>query len=309
MITAYPEYYKEFACIASDCRHNCCIGWEIDIDTNTAEKYKSIGGELGERMKRCIDWSGEPHFILGEGERCPFLNGRNLCDIILGLGESSICDICTDHPRFRTFLSERTEIGIGLCCEEAGRLIISRELPFALHEEGEGEYTADEDALMDLREEIFEIMNDTAFPVCRRIEAVFALCGAALPERAMEEWVRFYLGLERLDEGWTGCLQRLAGLEIDERDIESFMQSRAQWFTNLFNYFVYRHLFAALDDGDIASKVAFAALSCRIIAALLLTHGGEEDLETVVEYARMYSSEIEYSDENLYMIFDALLME
>ena len=78
MITAYPEYYKEFSCIASRCRHNCCIGWEIDIDPETAEKYRDVGGERGERMKNFIEWCGEPHFILGEGERCPFLNERNL---------------------------------------------------------------------------------------------------------------------------------------------------------------------------------------------------------------------------------------
>ena len=27
-----PSYYKKFKCIADKCHHNCCIGWEIDID-------------------------------------------------------------------------------------------------------------------------------------------------------------------------------------------------------------------------------------------------------------------------------------
>lgn len=308
MITAFPEYYNEFTCIASRCRHNCCIGWEIDIDEESAERYKAVEGPLAERMRRCINWSAaQPHFILGEGERCPFLNERNLCDIILGLGEDTICDICTDHPRFRTFLSERTEIGLGLCCEEAGRLIIGREAPFAIVEEGEGEYTANEDALMDLREEIFDIMNDAERPVCRRMEAVLNLCGAEKPERSMRDWAKLYLGLERLDEVWTDCMERLSTADYDETDIGPLMHSRPRWFANLFNYFIYRHLFSALDDGDIASKAAFAALSCRMIAALCLTHGASGDLETIVEYARMYSSEIEYSDKNLDLIFDELV--
>ena len=64
MIYAYPEYYKDFACIAGDCRHSCCIGWEIDIDEATAEKYRCCGGVLGERMQRGIDWQTDPpHFI------------------------------------------------------------------------------------------------------------------------------------------------------------------------------------------------------------------------------------------------------
>ena len=34
-------------------------------------------------VSACIDKSGEcPHFILGDKERCPFLNKNNLCDII-----------------------------------------------------------------------------------------------------------------------------------------------------------------------------------------------------------------------------------
>ena len=308
MITAYPEYYNEFSCIASRCRHNCCIGWEIDIDPSTAEKYRAAEGELGRRMAGCINWEAdEPHCSLGEGERCPFLNEQNLCDIILGLGEEAICDICTDHPRFRTYLSERTEVGLGLCCEEAARLIISRDKPFGLVEAGDGEYSLDEDALVDLREEIFDIMNDTERPICRRMEAVLSLCGAEMPKGGMRDWAHFYMGLERLDEAWTACLERLINADYDETDIGPLMHSRARWFANLFNYFIYRHLFTALEDGDIASKVRFAALSCRMIAALLLTHGAKGDIETIAEYARMYSSEIEYSDKNLDLIFDELI--
>ena len=310
MITACPEYYKDFSCIASACRHSCCIGWEIDIDRETAAKYKAVSGQLGERMSRCIDWNcAEPHFILTEGERCPFLNERNLCDIILSLGEDAICDICTDHPRFRNYLSERTEIGLGLCCEEAARLIIGWEKPFELIEEGEGEYTIEEDALMDLREDIFRIMNDAERPICRRMEAAVEVCGGEKSGQSIREWARYLMSLERLDEGWTACLQRIVGGDYDETDIGPLMHSRSRWFANLFNYFIYRHLFAAIDDYDTASPAEFALLSCRIIAALLLSHGGPGDIETVAEYARMYSSEIEYSDENLGLIYDALTMD
>ena len=36
-----PTYYKKFKCIADRCQHNCCIGWEIDIDGETPERYKN----------------------------------------------------------------------------------------------------------------------------------------------------------------------------------------------------------------------------------------------------------------------------
>ena len=39
-----PAYYEEFQCVADACRHNCCIGWKIDIDEETAARYQKIPG-------------------------------------------------------------------------------------------------------------------------------------------------------------------------------------------------------------------------------------------------------------------------
>ena len=122
----FPDYYKDFRCIAGDCRHSCCIGWEIDIDEDSLAFFESVPGEFGDRLRQNISKYGDAHFVLGEGERCPFLNRDNLCDIILTLGEEHICGICTDHPRFRNELPGRVETGLGLCCEEAARLILSK---------------------------------------------------------------------------------------------------------------------------------------------------------------------------------------
>ena len=49
----------------------------------------------------------------------------NLCDIISSLGEDYLCDICTLHPRFRNFYCNFIETGLGLCCEEACRIVLS----------------------------------------------------------------------------------------------------------------------------------------------------------------------------------------
>ena len=127
MQNAYPDYYPLFHCIADRCRHNCCIGWEIDVDGDSLAAYDQIGGEMGERLHKCIDRSGEmPHFLLGEQERCPFLNGKNLCDLILYGGGGMLCQICTDHPRYYEWFSDGREDGLGLCCEAAAELILAQ---------------------------------------------------------------------------------------------------------------------------------------------------------------------------------------
>ena len=210
MQNAYPDYYPLFHCIADRCRHNCCIGWEIDVDEDSLAAYDQIGGEMGERLHKCIDRSGEmPHFLLGEQERCPFLNGKNLCDLILYGGEGMLCQICTDHPRYRSFFSERTEIGVGLCCEEAARLILTRPEKTMLVTTGEGELDEEGTALLTLRDHLFAIAQNREEPIERRIEQILSACGAHVPDVPLAQWAEFYLSFERMDEAWTGILEAL----------------------------------------------------------------------------------------------------
>ena len=297
MQNAYPDYYPLFHCIADRCRHNCCIGWEIDVDGDSLAAYDQIGGEMGERLHKCIDRSGEmPHFLLGEQERCPFLNGKNLCDLILYGGEGMLCQICTDHPRYRSFFSERTEIGVGLCCEEAARLILTRPEKTMLVTTGEGE----------LDEENCEE------PINQRIEQILSACGAHVPDVPLAQWAEFYLSLERMDEVWTGILEALRE-HADELPLDDFaahMKGRETEYEQLLVYFLYRHVPTALDDGDVSSKAAFAVLSVRLLFSLgalhLLLHG-EFTVEDQIELCRLYSAEVEYSDDNMDALFDALL--
>lgn len=166
-ITA-PDYYSEFRCIASACRHSCCEGWEIDIDRESAQRYEELPGKLGERLRANMEPAPEDekndenyaHFRLMEGDRCPFLRRDGLCDIITEEGEGMLCQICSDHPRFRNFWEDRTELGLGLACEEAARIILTREKPMTivtLEDDGEStEIPPDEEWLMSVRNELFE---------------------------------------------------------------------------------------------------------------------------------------------------------
>ena len=121
-----PAYYPLFRCLAGACRHTCCRGWEIDVDAAALTRYGQVGGPLGDKLRRAIDRAGDtPHFRLDQQENCPFLTKDGLCELILHLVEDSLCQVCADHPRYRGFLTDRTEIGLGLCCEAAARLILT----------------------------------------------------------------------------------------------------------------------------------------------------------------------------------------
>ena len=88
------------------------------------------------------------------------------------------------------------------------------------------------------------------------------------------------------------------------------MKGRETEYEQLLVYFLYRHVPTALDDGDVSSKAAFAVLSVRLLFSLgalhLLLHG-EFTVEDQIEFCRLYSAEVEYSDDNMDALFDALL--
>ena len=303
----FPDYYPEFRCIAERCRHNCCIGWEIDIDEDTLALYQQIDGELGERLKANIALRETPHFRLGADERCPFLNRENLCDLILELGEKSLCQICTDHPRFRNELPDRTEIGVGLCCEAAGSLILGKQNPTHLIGASETD-----DEIIQIRDEIITILQDRSMSIKERMDKMLSLCNIVFSCEDLSPWAEFFLSLERLEEEWTTLLELLR----DEWQTANYvcfdahMQSRQTEYEQFLVYLIYRHAANAADESDFVARVIFAALGYHILYALgaiLWTKTGNFSFDDQVELARHFSAEIEYSDDNLNTVFDELL--
>lgn len=300
--TFAPDYYPKFHCIAGRCRHSCCIGWEIDIDEDTLDLYSSIGGGFGRRLKNSIEDGEAPHFRLSGDERCPFLTSDGLCDIILTLGEDALCQICADHPRFRSYFSDRVEMGLGLCCEAAAKLILTEPGPMKrilTEDDGEEEeLTEEETLLLRTRDRLTEILWEDALPFEKRLEKILAECGVCLPDT---DWIGFLKSLECLDPGRDELL--------DLADSVPLPGEYTAPSAKLCEYFLYRHLPGALDDGRCGERAAFAVLSTRIICRMwagILRRDGVLTPETMAECARMYSSEYEYSDENTEALLDCL---
>ena len=300
MDQVYPACYPHFRCIADRCRHSCCIGWEIDLDEKTLKKYQKAEGELGEKLRKNIA-AGEDgaHFILGEGERCPFLNEKNLCELILAWGENCLCQICADHPRFRSFFDGREEIGLGLCCEEAGRILLSWQEPMMLMGETESE-AGEEREFFSIRQELFDLCQKRTLPLKARMRILWAYC-ALENKRTLQEYAEIFLSLEYMDEKMPRMLQRLAqteGVSFDPGALEIP-------FEQLLWYMLFRHLAGALEDDLYAERTALCLLNVEMICVLWQMEG-ERTLESLIEIARMYSAEIEYSDENIQVLLEAI---
>ena len=278
MKQVFPNYYNKFKCIADKCKHSCCIGWEIDIDEDTMDLYNSLDGEFAEKIRKNIE-GDVPHFVLSEDERCPFLNKSGLCDIICELGEDAICDICYLHPRFSNFYDEFTETGLGLCCEEAVRIILTEKEKFHISVSAE----AENQSFFREREEVFQLLQNRNETMRKRLEQLANKYGVRF-NFSGNELYDFYMSLERLNKDWEKELEKLKNANseavFERADLQIF-------FEQLACYFIFRHF-------EIGAE--FAILSCYVIGAICSKC---ESFEKMLDIVRMYSSEIEYSEENV----------
>ena len=302
MLTVVPNYYTAFRCIGGRCRHNCCIGWEIGIDEQALDRYRARP-DWNERFAPHI--TADACFITDDNGRCPFLNAENLCDIQACDGEHALCEICREHPRFHNALPDRTESGLGLCCEEAARLILGQTEPMTLCADGETDTT---DEIVRWRDEALRLLQDRTRTVSERITALETAFGAAMPPVSPAEWARVLLSLERLDESWSVWLTRLRDgwQTADTAGFDAYMTARQTEFEQLLVYFVYRHAANAVDQDTFVARLRVAVLGYTVIRALGAvewTHNGCFSFGQHCDIARAFSAEIEYSDEN----FDILL--
>lgn len=278
MKEVFPNYYKKFKCIADKCKHSCCIGWEIDIDQDTMDLYNSLEGEFADKIRKNIK-GDVPYFVLKEDDKCPFLNDNGLCDIILKLGEEAICDICYLHPRFSNFYEGFTETGLGLCCEEAVRIILTENEKFSVNLLAHIENTD----FFKERKEVFDILQNRDITILERLKKLSKKYGLKF-EFQGDMLYDFYMSLERLDKSWADELKKLKmadSLNIFERyDLQIF-------FEQLACYFIFRHF---------KKGVGFTLLSLWVIGRICSYY---EKCDEMFDVVRMYSSEIEYSEENI----------
>lgn len=287
-----PNYYKDFQCIAHKCRHSCCVGWEICIDEGSLEKYKNTDGDLGKRLAESIDGDS---FRLDKDERCPFLNRKGLCDIIIEKGEDYLCQICRDHPRFYNLFSHRTEAGLGLSCEEAARIILTQKertyLTIIDEEPIDEELPSDvERYVISQREKIFDILQDRSRSIDHRAEKMLNEYQISFPFTSLEKWKAEFLKLEVLEQSWY---ERLECLTDEVIDVPKRLECS---FEKLLLYFIYRHTANAVDEKDFSARVAFSYLSYSVIKTICMKL--HPDADTLCDIARQYSAEIEYSEEN-----------
>ena len=230
MKTRVPDYFKEFKCIASKCEDTCCAGWEIVIDDETYDYYKSVQGKFGERLKKEIvqDEDGDNIFVL-EGNRCAFLDRNDMCDIYKELGEDHLCYTCKEYPRFTEEFGNIREVGLSLSCPEAARIILreSKITDFKLSED----------------DDMVPAYNDISYDIFIQLLTSRKLIMKIIQNRSIELDTRISIILSfadeiqsKIDEDKIGEIEHIRKKYSDDNFINSFisdlqkLKSDFQWF-------------------------------------------------------------------------------
>ncbi len=295
-----PAYYKDFACIADRCTHSCCVGWEIDVDEDSFAKYQSLGGKYAEVIRGSIDGKEQPHFALAAHDRCPHLDEHGLCRIIKAYGKDALCEICREHPRFYHDTPHGKEVGLGLCCEEACRIVLDSDafcdmIPL---EELEGTPISQEfDATLP-RAQIFALLSEPALSYPEKLQCLQDDFGISPASREDTEWRALLQNLEYLDEAHRSLFACYSSHAAAPAQAEKLL-------TRALAYFVYRHCSPAYDPFDFCESLGLTLFLERLLCSLICA--GHDPYDA----ARILSEELEYSEDNtdaIRSVFEEVLL-
>jgi lysine-N-methylase len=290
MISIIPDGFNDFTCKAGKCRHTCCQTWEIDIDEDTAAYYLSLGGELGKRLKKAIGKNADGYYFkLNHNGFCHFLRKDGLCEIITELGEDKLCDICTVHPRFFTYVEDYILCGTGLCCEAACEILAGLKGPLYFTEEDTGRRLSLEALLTDMA---LELPPES----CHYTPEISVNYYKALLSRLAVT--------EPIDTAWTKEMETLPQIAVQLTDKAKQYQAvyNRELFDRLYQFILYRQLDKCLDyEPEIVARYAKESTDYIFLKAALT---GDP-----LEAMRRWSEQIEYDTENVDLLLQSMEKE
>ena len=267
----FPNYYKEFSCIAGSCPDTCCAGWKIVIDNKTLKKYQHFKGPFHNRLHNDIDW--KEHVFRQYNRRCAFLNEENLCDIYTEAGPKMLCDTCRNYPRHIEEFEGLREISLSLSCPEAARILLSQK-----------EKVHSRMNTSDTSKDLFKNMWKTIVPEM---------------EVLRPGWKEFLK--ERLDSLYISSGENDYIYQKSEFDF--YCPDWQIQEEQLLVYWIYTYFCGAVYDDEIFTKVKMAVVCTLFIHELdvgtYLKNEHHFNLNDQIQICYQFSRELEHSDLNL----------
>lgn len=307
MSLSYPAYYKAFTCLAANCPDSCCALWEVDVDAQTADMYRALPGDLGDRLRQVLT---DDNTMVLENGRCPMWRQDGLCRIQAERGHDALCKTCREFPRLRHDYGDFTELMLELSCPEAARLIFSSPDEIITEEYPGEQPDYDTDLMVVLktsREKVLEFIRNTDRPLGQVLAATLLyahgvqnIIDGGEPEEISPEaclplaqkyaatgdfksLAAFFSQLEILTPQWRTLLETATFQRVNN-DLRP-----------LAVYLIRRYWLQAVSDYDLICRVKLILAACLLVAAV----------DGTPERAQLFSKEIENDPDNIEAILDA----
>ena len=277
------SYYPDFKCIAEKCKHTCCAGWEMNIDSATLDVYKKHTSCFKQRLQSGINFK-KSRFKSDKTGRCAFLTDNGLCDIIINLGE---------------------QMGLGFCCEQATKIILAYEKKIdvvLVSDDGNDlEPTFIQTQILNFRQKALDIIQDRSRDINDRLERLLLLCSASIRVGDFKKITRRLRAFERLEKAWLVRLKKLSkngfSLKVDA--------SNALYCEQFLVNSIYRLVSDAEDTIAVRNRVLSCIISWFIINGIFeMENQNQDEFALICDVVRAYSAEVEYSQKNLEKLFE-----
>ncbi len=118
--------YDQFKCTADKCNFTCCRGWDINVDTNTYNKWREKDN-LNYILDnvRFVKSYGENKYLIKKETKggCPFLSNEGLCNIVINHGDEYLSSTCRTFPRIENDFEDVKELTLSCSCPEVVNII------------------------------------------------------------------------------------------------------------------------------------------------------------------------------------------
>ncbi|HEX5229913.1 MAG TPA: flagellin lysine-N-methylase [Bryobacteraceae bacterium] len=194
-----PRSYHAFRCIGDQCEDTCCVGWIVNVDQATNERYqRSDDPELGPKLRELVtinaEYANSDNYarINLSGPGCPFL-ADGWCGIQQKLGEEYLSMMCSAYPRVVNVVDDTLQRSLDLSCPEAARVVLLDPEPIQFDEE-EGPprdprfgnlsilRTSDESSpkpyrhFREIRAFVIWLLQNRSYPLWNRLAILASLC-------------------------------------------------------------------------------------------------------------------------------------
>lgn len=293
-----PDFFDKFVCTANNCVDNCCrAGWQIDIDNNTLNKYSMSNDILIKSVYENIQFADKKHCIKLNNGVCPFLTNDGLCQIVLKKGNSYLSDVCRCYPRFYNFLSDRTELGLGVSCVEVSKLLLLHTDKISFITTGKNhKISKNDEFLLQYRNKCIEIVQNRKLVFADRLDLLNKYIGKDV-NFCWSDLKSIFEKLEYINQSNRKML-----INGFDGKTGNFSESEIE---NIITYFLYRHLpnnrYVKIETR--AFFCIFMTMFCdKIVGSLIASNL----LDCKVKALSVLSKEIEYDNSNVQKILNYL---